>query len=89
MLTSFVDSTLGMNTTAAFLASGFLIVIVVHMIIRRSQDRLKAYFRHVLLFMPAVFLAGAAPVLNPWIPAIGLGILASASQYVFSFHGKN
>jgi hypothetical protein len=78
-----------MITPAEFLGLAFFFVIAVHMVIRRFQDRIKAYFRHVILFMPAVFLAAAIPVLDPWIPAIGLGVLACASQYVFSFHGKN
>lgn len=76
--------------TADLVAGGFGVVVVVHMMIRRFQNRIRAFFLHVVLLMIVAFLAGTyAVVLDKWIALLGLGIVASVSQYVFWFHGES
>lgn len=67
----------------------FLGAVALHMMIRRYQNRIRAFILHGVLLMIAALLVGVYPVApNKWIAFVALGIVASASQYVFSFHGK-
>lgn len=67
-----------------------VLTVAVHMMIRRSQDRVRAFILHGVLLMMTAFLVGLyAVVLEEWIAFLGLVIVAALSQYVFSFHGRS
>jgi 1,4-dihydroxy-2-naphthoate octaprenyltransferase len=73
-----------------FIGFVFVATVAVHMMIRRSQDRIRAFILHGVLLMAAAFLVGVyAVVLDEWIAFLGLGIVASVSQYVFARHGQS
>jgi len=77
-------------TSMELLCLGLFATVAAHTLIRRFQDRYRAYLVHAPLFMIQSILAGAFTAgLNEWIALIGLGIVAVASQYIFLFHGKS
>lgn len=76
-------------TITDLLCLGLWAAVAVHTLIRRFQDRYRAYLLHAPLFMIQSILAGAFMVVNEWVALLGLGAVAVASQYIFLFHGKS
>jgi hypothetical protein len=77
-------------TITEFLCLGLWATVAAHTLIRRYQDRYRAYLLHAPLFMIQSILAGAFTAgVNEWVALIGLGIVAVASHIIFLFHGKS
>lgn len=77
-------------TITDLLCLGLWATVAAHTLIRRFQDRYRAYLLHSPLFLIQSILAGAFMAgFNEWVALIGLGLVAVASQYAFSFHGNS
>jgi len=77
-------------TITDLLCLGLWATVAAHTLIRRFQDQYRAYLLHAPLFLIQSIVAGAFTAgVYEWVALFGLGIVAVASQYVFSFHGKS
>jgi hypothetical protein len=77
-------------TITDVLCLGLWATVAAHTLIRRSQDRYRAYLLHAPLFLIQSILAGAFTAgVNEWVVLIGLGIVAGASQFIFMFHAES
>ncbi len=77
-------------TITVLLCLGLWATVAAHTLIRRFQDRYRAYLLHAPLFVIQSILAGAFMAgVNEWVALIGLGIVAVASQFIFLFCRKS